>query len=360
MKKVIITTILILVMGVGLPATQVLATPESGDQATQENTEKNWQKALKTQVELAETKVLLLQARTELWLEQNREKALRSLGKAKANLSKTWQDADQITRMRIDKLKSQIEQAAQLIKDNSQEAKSELRALSDQSERTLNAALAQVQFKSAMIREEIATRYALARAMAATLKARAALEIDKSSEKAQQALQEAENYLQQAKASANEATTKQIAQLQEKAQSAQQAVRGETDIAKARINALIMSTEKQIQTYKETIQESEEAKQLKKRYGQLEAEAALLKANLAAKTDATGKQAATYLDESKAWYDSLKSQVSQHWNKGLAEMSARIDEAKQAVERKDKQARAKLRELLERAAAIFKDEKPSK
>ena len=38
-------------------------------------------------------------------------------------------------------------------------------------------------------------------------------------------------------------------------------------------------------------------------------------------------------------------------------MSARIDEAKQAVERKDKQARAKIKELLERAAAMFKDEK---
>ncbi len=360
MKKVVITTILILVLGVGLPVTQVLAATESGNQTTQENSEKNWQKALKTQVELAETKVLLLQARTELWLEQNREKALCSLDKAKASLSKAWQDADQITRMRITKLKSQIEQAGQLLKDNSQEAKSKLRALSDQSEKTLNAALAQVQFKSAMVRDEIATRYALARAMAASLKAKTALEIDKSSEKAQQALQETENYLQQAKAGVNEAATEQIAKLQEKAQSAQQAVRGETDIAKAHINALIVSTEKHIQTYRETIQESEEAKLLQKRYGQLEAKSALLKANLAAKTDTTGKQAAAYLDESRAWYDKLKSQVSQRWDKELTKMSTRIDEAKQAIERKDKQARAKLQELLDRAAAMFKDDKPAK
>ncbi len=41
-------------------------------------------------------------------------------------------------------------------------------------------------------------------------------------------------------------------------------------------------------------------------------------------------------------------------------MSARIDEAKQAVERKDKQARAKLADLLERAAAMLKDEEPAK
>ena len=41
-------------------------------------------------------------------------------------------------------------------------------------------------------------------------------------------------------------------------------------------------------------------------------------------------------------------------------MSARIDEAKQAVESKDKQARTRLAELLERAAAMLKDEEPAK
>jgi hypothetical protein len=121
-----------------------------------------------------------------------------------------------------------------------------------------------------------------------------------------------------------------------------------------------MSTEEHIQAYGKTIQESEEAKLLKKRYGLLEANAALLKANLAAKTDETGKQAAAYLDESRAWYDSLKSQASQRWDKELTDMSVRIDEAKQAVERKDKQARAKLAELLERAAAMLKDEESTK
>ncbi|MEA3468140.1 MAG: hypothetical protein U9R57_07955 [Thermodesulfobacteriota bacterium] len=67
-----------------------------------------------------------------------------------------------------------------------------------------------------------------------------------------------------------------------------------------------------------------------------------------------------YLNESKAWYNSLRSQASQRWNKELTDMSMRIDEAKQAVEHKDKQAHAKLAELLERAAALPKDEDSSK
>jgi len=159
------------------------------------------------------------------------------------------------------------------------------------------------------------------------------------------------------KASANKATAEQIDQLQDKARIAQQAVPEEAVDAKLRISNLLTSTEEHIQAYGKTIQENEEVKLLKIRYGQLEAKAALLRANLAAKTDATGKQVAAYLDESKVWYDSLKSLTSKRWDKELTEMSARIDAAKQAVQRKDKQARAKLAELLERSAVMMELER---
>ncbi len=356
MKKAFATTFLILSLGAGLPASQVLAAPETGSQASQENAEQGWQEALKTQVALAKAKVSLLQARSELWLEQNNAAALHSLDEARANLDEGWRSADQVTRSRITELKLQVDQTSKLLREKGQEAEVELRIIADRSELALNAAMAQVQARSAALRDEAATRYALVQTKAAALKARIALEIDKSPERAQQDLQNAENYLQQAKASASKATAEQIAQLQNQAQTAQQAVREEADMAKSHISALVVSTEEHIQAYGKTIQESEEAKLLKKHYGNLEAKAALLKANLAAKTDATGKQAAAYLDESRAWYDSLKSQASQRWHKELTDMSARIDETKQAVERKDKQARAKLAELLERAAAMLKDE----
>ena len=360
MKKTIITTILILSLGVGLPATQVLAAPESGAQTTQENAEQGWHEALKTQVALARAKVSMLQARTELWLEQNKAAALHSLDEARDNLDEGMRSADQVTRARITGLKLQVDQASKLLREKGQEAEVELRVIADRSDSALNAALAQVQTRSAALKDEAATRYALVQTKAAALEARIALEIDNSPERAQQSLQDAKEYLQQAKDSAGKATAEKIAQLQDKVQAAQQAVREEAGNAKSRISALVISTEERIQAYGKTIQESEEAKLLKKRYGQLEAKAALLKANLAAKTDATGKQAAAYLDESKAWYDSLKPQVSQRWDKELTDMSARIDEAKQAVERKDKQARAKLRELLEQAAAMLKDKESAK
>ena len=360
MKKTIITTILILILGVGLLATQVPAASESGAQTTQENAIQGWHEALKTQVALASAKVSILQARTELWLKQNKAGALHSLDEARANLDEAMRSADQVTRARIAELKLQVDQARKLLREKGQEAEDELHELADRSESALNAALVQVQTRNAVLRDEAATRYALVQAKAAALNARIALEIDNSPERAQQSLQEAKEYLQQAKDSAGKGTAEKVAQLQDKVQAAQQAVREEAGNAKSRISALVMSTEERIQAYGKTIQESEEAKLLKKRYGQLEAKAALLKANMAVKTDATGKQAAAYLDESRVWYDKLKSQASQSWDKELTEMSARIDEAKQAVERKDKQARAKLADLLERAAAMLKDEESAK
>jgi len=309
---------------------------------------------------LSKARVSLLQARTKLWLEQSKAAALHSLDEARTNLDEGWRSADQVTRARITELKLQVDQTRKLVKEKGQEAEVELQVLSDRSELALNAALTQTQIRSAALKEEAVTRYALVQVKAAALKARIALEIDKSPEKAQQALQDAENYLQQAKASASKATVEQVAQLQDKVQAAQQAVREKTNDAKTRVSDVVVSTEEHLQAYGKTIQESDEVKLLMKRYGQLEAQAALLKANLAAKTDATGKQAVAYLDESRAWYDSLKSQTSQSWNKELADMSARIDEAKQAVERKDKQARAKLADLLDQAAAMLKDKESDK
>jgi len=225
MKKVITITFLILCMGVGLPATQVLAAPNTGSQTTRENAEQGWHKALKTQVALAKVKLSLLKARSELWLERNKTAALHSLGEVHANLDEAVHSADQVTRARIAELDLQVNQASKLVREKGEEAEVELHAMADRSESALNAALDQAQAKGAALREEAATRYALVQAKAAALNARIALEIDKSPERAQQALQDAENYLQQAKASADKATAEQIAQLQNKAQTAQQAVR---------------------------------------------------------------------------------------------------------------------------------------
>jgi hypothetical protein len=72
--------------------------------------------------------------------------------------------------------------------------------------------------------------------------------------------------------------------------------------AKAKLDTLIAHTEERLQTYGTRIREGEEVGLLKKRYAELEARAALLKARLAAEKEATYDQAQAYLDEAKIWY----------------------------------------------------------
>ncbi len=360
MKKIIFIIFLIFSLGAGLPPAQILAASEAVSKTTGENAELTWQKALKTQVSLAHAKLSLIQAHADLQLEKDKAVILHSLDDTRTNLDEALRSADQVTRARIIELKLQVDLAKKFLKEKGWEAEVELNALANESESVLNAALVQVQVREAALRDEASTRYALIQAKAAALNALIAFEIDKSSEKTQQALQDVESYLQQAKESACEATTEQVVQLQDLVQAAQKAVCEDAEKAKFSINTLVMFTERSIQSYEKTIQESEEAKLLQKRYGQLEAKVALLKANQAANVDATGKKVVAYLNESKAWYNSLKSKASLRLNKELTEMSTRIDEAKQAVKRKDKETRARLAELLERAAAMLKDEEPDK
>lgn len=354
MKKIITSTVVAFSLGAALTAPLVMAADKTELQASQKSAEQSWQDTLKTQVALAKAKVLLLQARSELWVAQNKEAALRSLDEARASLDESWHSADKATQARVSALKLQIGQAQKLLKEKGQLAEAELQLLADHSESALNAALAQAQTKSTALKNETASRYALAQAKAAALKARVALELEKSPEKAEQALKETEEALLQAKETASDITAEQIAKLQQQARVARQAVNEKSGDAKSRITTLVSDTEARIESYEKSLQESNEAKLLKKRYVQLEAQAALLKANLAMKVDATGDQAAVYLEESKAWYESLKIEASKHGEKELAKMSASIDEAKQALADKDRQARAKLSELLEQAAEVVK------
>ncbi len=360
MRKILTTTLLAtsISLGLGMPATQVFASPENAPQLSQKNAEKGLQDALKTQVALAKAKVSLLEARTEFWLEKKSDKALKSLDKARANLDEGWQSANDVTRARITQLKLQVEKASKLLKEKSQDAEAELLIIADRSEASLNSALTQVQTKTTDLKGEMATRYALVQANASTLKARIALEVEQSPEKAKQALQETRDYLQQAKAGVSKVSAEKLSQLQAKTEEAQKAVSEKASDAKARVSDLVVSTEEHIQTYGKAIQESEEAMLLKKRYGQLEAKVALMKAKLAEEGNATEEQVTAYLDESKAWYNSLNSKTKEGWNKEIANITARINEAKQAVKSKDKQARSKLADLLEQAAMMIKGEEP--
>jgi hypothetical protein len=197
-------------------------------------------------------------------------------------LNEAYQSADRSTRARIAGLKSEVETAKSAVYEKGQQAGSELADLADRSEAALNTAIAETQAKAAILKKETSTRLSLAQAKASALKAKIALELEQSPEKAKQALTEAERYLAEAKASSSQWAGQGIAKLQTETREAKEALTGNIKGAKVKLDALISHTGDQLKAYRTRVKESEEVNLLRKRYAQLEAQAAILKARLAA------------------------------------------------------------------------------
>ncbi len=352
MKKTIAMTLLVFGLIIGFAAPAVLAAeqtsqPENGDKA-----EKEWHQALKTQVALVQAKVALLEARSDLWLKKNSEASLRSLKKAMAYLNAAYQRADKSTQRRIDGLKTQAETAKNTVREEGQQAASQLSGLAAGSEAALNTAISETQAKAAALKKETFTRMALAQAKAVQLQAKIALEIDKAPEKAKQALNEVETYLTAARASAYKQAVQEIAKLQSKTREAKNALTGDVRETIGKLDALIAHTEELLQEYGDRIKESEEADLLRKRFAQFEAQAALINARLAAEKKASYEQARYHLDEAKTWYARIKGEFSEDVNRKMADIEKHIDDAKAALEKKSKEARQDIANLLNQAADL--------
>jgi len=108
-----------------------------------------------------------------------------------------------------------------------------------------------------------------------------------------------------------------------------------------------------------TFQNSEEASLLKKRYAQLQAQAAILRATLAARSESYYDQAQGHLDEAKHWYsqarpkaEAAKGQADQKF----AQLEQQIGEAGAALARREREVRKLLSALLQRASEAVKDD----
>ncbi len=203
-------------------------------------------------------------------------------------------------------------------------------------------------------------RIDLAQAKVATLRAKVALDIEKSNDRAKQALDDAEAGYARAKGAAKSKVSKEIGKLVDNTIAAKNAVTNAPEKAKKKIDELVEQTEDSLQGYSQVALNTDEAKILKKRYAQLEAEAALLKARIAEKADNTGKLTTSYLDEAKNWYAKAKSNTSKKWHQELADLSADIDDAKKTVIHKRDQAADAITDLAERASELVRGSKSEK
>ena len=114
----------------------------------------------------------------------------------------------------------------------------------------------------------------------------------------------------------------------------------------------------QIQEAIDALQNTEEADLLRKRYAQVQAQLAILRASMAARTEAYYDKAQGHLDEAKSWYgkarpkaEELKGQADQ----SVLKLEQQLAEAGTALAKREHRVRSLLSDLLRSASEGLKD-----
>ena len=108
----------------------------------------------------------------------------------------------------------------------------------------------------------------------------------------------------------------------------------------------------------ETIRNSDEFELLKKRYAQLQAQLAIVQANLAAQYGGRDKQVKDYLDDAQKWVVQARPRAevtAENVKEKHSQLDSKLGEAGSAIARKEQQIKQVLKELLATATNLLKD-----
>jgi hypothetical protein len=110
------------------------------------------------------------------------------------------------------------------------------------------------------------------------------------------------------------------------------------------------------------IKDSDEASLLRKRYAQLQAQLAIVRANLAARYGGRSEEIQNYLEEAKTWYNQARPQaevVATQVAQKRSQVEDKLGKAGTAIAKKEVQIKQTLRELLLATADLFKEKEPA-
>lgn len=159
-----------------------------------------------------------------------------------------------------------------------------------------------------------------------------------------------------------QAEVKQLqAQLDEQEDKIQQEVEGILAEIKDTSKETSANTKTAIDSAIDAIKNSEEVGLLKKRYAQLQAQLAIVRANLAARYGGRSLEVKDYLDEAKIWYNQARPQAQEvvaQVQQKHSQLDDKLGEAGSALARKEIQIKQILRDLLLSAADLLKDKEP--
>ncbi|MBD0301419.1 MAG: histidine kinase [Tolypothrix sp. T3-bin4] len=144
----------------------------------------------------------------------------------------------------------------------------------------------------------------------------------------------------------------EVKQLQAQIDAEEDELQNQIDIALTDLEETHKDTPPSIKTSLDaainSLKDSEEVGLMKKRYAQLQAQLAVLQANLAARYGERGEDIKKHLDDAKTWYDRAQIQgevAANQVKEKRAEFETKVGEAGTAVARGEKRVRQLLKEL---------------
>jgi hypothetical protein len=160
-------------------------------------------------------------------------------------------------------------------------------------------------------------------------------------------------------------TQAEVKQLQAKLDEEEDKIQQEVDGILAEIKETGTAKSSQVKSAIDSainaIQNSEEAGLLQKRYAQLQAQLAIVRANLAARYGGRGEEVNNYLEDAKKWYSQARPQVETiagNVKDKHLQLDDKFGEVGSLVARRERQIKQVLKELLMAATNLFKDKEP--
>lgn len=109
------------------------------------------------------------------------------------------------------------------------------------------------------------------------------------------------------------------------------------------------------------LKDTDEVHLMQKRYAQLQAQVAILRANLAARYGGRYDEVKEHLDDAKTWYDQTRPQaeaVADQIEQKRSQLDEKLGDAGVAIAKKERRIRQILSELLQAAADLLREKEP--
>ena len=198
----------------------------------------------------------------------------------------------------------------------------------------------------------------LAKVKIALLKAKVAIEIVQSQQTAEKELDSAADLLSDIKSDLINKSHDQIEATKQRIGKAKESIEKKSIYASEDVSTAIEETETLIKEYESKMKDIKKdgEEQFNNYYINLQAQAALLKAKLAAKSKDTYDQAQKNLEEAKKWYKHNNYEASIKLDSATVEMIEKINEAQEYLNEKKDEAGVLISDILLKASELVKDD----